>query len=273
MIKADCHIHSHHSGDSESSMESMIDAAISAGLDTICFTEHNDFSYPVYPDLPEDTFLLNADSYLYELLQCKEKYEDRIRILFGTELGMQPETMREDALFAKAHEYDFIIGSVHVLKGEDPYYPQFWDGKDPATVYREYFEATLQNIKKHSNFDVLGHLDYIVRYGNAAKTDKTYSTSLYLDILEAILQELLDKGKGLELNTGGIKSGMKEFHPCDQILKMYRDMGGEIITIGSDAHNPEHVGEYFERATAVLKEAGFEYYAVYEKRNPEFRRL
>ncbi len=270
-ILSDCHLHSHHSGDSDASMEEMILKGIELGLDTMCFTEHNDFHYPAAPGEPEDPFLLNADSYLYELLGLKEKYADRIRVLFGLELGLQPEAFRENAVFARSHEFDFIIGSSHICHGRDPYYPSFFEGRSDEDAYREYFRSELENIRKFSNYDVYGHLDYVVRYG--ASRDHDYSYDKYRDILDAILEALLEREKGLELNTGGIKSGMRDFHPCIDVLKRYRELGGEIITVGSDAHDAARVGDCLDRAAEVLRECGFKYYTVFEKRLPEFIRL
>lgn len=270
-ILSDCHLHTHHSGDSDAPMEDMIKQGISLGLNTMCFTEHNDFGFPEYPDLPADTFLLNVDSYLYELLALREKYAGQIKLLFGLELGLQTEVFRENAILARSYEFDFIIGSSHLVDGQDPYYPGFFDGKSDEEAYRKYFESELENIKKFSNFDVYGHLDYIVRYG--ASKDTEYSYGKYRDIFDKILNTLLEKEKGLELNTGGIKSGMKDFHPCMDVLKRYRELGGEIITVGSDAHSPGNIAEYFDRAYEVLKECGFKYYTVFEKRVPEYIKL
>lgn len=270
-ITADCHLHSHHSGDSQAPMEEMIRRGIELGLTTMCFTEHHDFAYPASPEEPENIFLLNPDSYLYELIQMREKYAGRIRILFGLELGLQPEVMRENAVFAKSHEYDFIIASSHICHGKDPYYPAFFEGRSDEEAYREYFVSELENIRKFSNFDVYGHLDYVVRYG--ASMDRDYSYEKYADIFDDILELLLEKGKGIELNTGGISKGMRDPHPCRGVIRRYRELGGEIITVGSDAHAPAHVGEYFDRAAEVLKDCGFRYYTVFEKRNPEYIKI
>lgn len=270
-ITSDCHLHSSHSGDSDTPMEEMILQGIARGLTTMCFTEHNDFGYPDSPDGSGDIFLLNTDSYLYDLARLKEKYADKIRLLFGVELGLQPEVLRENAVYAKSHDFDFVIASSHVCHGRDPYYPDFYEGRPEAEAYREYFESILENMKKFSNFDVYGHLDYVVRYGPDG--DRNYSYETYRDIFDEILKLLLDKGKGIELNTGGIKRGMKDFHPCMGVLKRYRELGGEIITIGSDSHDAQHIGEAFDRAADVLKECGFEYYTIFEKRSPEFKRI
>ncbi|MCQ2363771.1 MAG: histidinol-phosphatase HisJ family protein, partial [Acidaminococcaceae bacterium] len=151
-------------------MEAMIQAGIQAGLQTMCFTEHNDFAMPSLPDFPPEAWLLNVDSYLYELISLKEKYADQIRILFGVELGFQTKCMREDAVLAKSHDFDFIIGSTHIVRDMDPYYPMYFEGRSAEEAYHEYFEDELTNLKKHSNFDVYGHLDYVVRYGGDPST-------------------------------------------------------------------------------------------------------
>lgn len=270
-IHSDYHLHSAYSGDSETSMEEMILQGIARGLNTMCFTEHMDYDYPDSPDGPGSIFLLNTDSYLYELARLKEKYQDKIRILFGVELGLQPHLMRQNAVYAKSYEFDFIIGSSHICNGKDPYYPSFFEGRSDEEAYREYFMSILENIKKFSNFDVYGHLDYVVRYG--ANKDRDYSYEKYKDILDAILELLLEKGKGIEINTGGIQKGMKDFHPCMGILKRYHELGGEIITVGSDSHDAAHVAASFDRATEVLKECGFRYYTVFEKRTAEYVKL
>ena len=270
-VTSDCHLHSSHSGDSDTPMEDMVLQGIAQGLTAMCFTEHNDFDYPVSPGTPAGMFLLNTDSYLYDLIRLKEKYADRIRLLFGIELGLQPEVLQENAILAKSYDFDFIIGSSHICHGRDPYYPDFFEGRPEEEAYREYLESVLENIRKFSNFDVYGHLDYVVRYG--PHRDLYYSYEKYKDVLDRILKLLLDKGKGIELNTGGIKRGMKDFHPCRDVLKRYRELGGEIITIGSDSHDTQHIGDAFDRAAGVLKECGFEYYTVFEKRTPEFKKI
>ncbi len=270
-ITADCHLHSSFSGDSKTTMEEMILLGIRQGLSTICFTEHNDFDYPEYPDLPHDYFLLNTDSYLYDLIRFREKYRDRIRLLFGVELGLQPQTAKANAVFAKSHEYDFIIGSSHVCHGKDPYYPGFFEKQGRDAAIGEYFTSILENIRSFSDFDVYGHLDYVVRY--APGKEEGYSYEKYRDILDRILQLLLEKEKGIELNTGGIKSGMREMHPCTEILRRYRQLGGEIITVGSDSHDTRYIASHFDRAAQLLTACGFRYFCIFEKRVPEFHKI
>lgn len=270
-ITADCHLHSSFSGDSQAPMEEMILQGIAQGLKTMCFTEHNDFDYPKYPDLTADTFLLHTDSYRHTLAELRKKYADKIQLLFGVELGLQTECAAHNTDFAGSHGFDFIIGSSHICHGRDPWYPGFFEGRSEEAAFREYFQSILENIKAFSDFDVYGHLDYVVRY--SPQKDKDYTYGKYCDILDEILKLLLDKGKGIEINTGGLKSGMRDLHPCMDILKRYRELGGEIITVGSDAHSLKEIAACFSRAEEALKECGFRHYCIFEKRLPAFRRL
>lgn len=270
-ITADYHMHSSYSGDSDTPMEQMVQQAIKAGLQQICFTEHQDFDYPESEGIPSDFFQVNTDSYLYELIRLKEKYTDQIRICFGIELGLQPHLMREHARYIKSFDFDFVIGSSHVCNRMDPYLPIFYEGRSEEEAYREYFTSIYENIKKFKNFDVYGHLDYVVRYG--PNKDKEYTYEKYRDIFEKILNILLENEKGIEINTGGLRNGLREPNPCVDILKRYRALGGEIITVGSDAHTPEYVGYAFEKAAEILKGCGFSYYCTFQHRLPEYHKL
>lgn len=270
-ITSDYHVHSNHSGDSEAKMEDMVLRAIDLGLTDICFTEHQDIDF--YYEKPEEAgmFDLNTDSYLYELLALRNKYADRINILFGVEIGVQKQLRRELAIYAKSHEFDFIIASTHIVNGRDPYYPSFYEGRTDEEAYREYFEATLDNLKTFSNFDIYGHLDYVVRYGKNKDADYTYEK--YKDVIDPILEKLIEMEKGIEINTSGLSHGLKEFNPSSGIIKRYRELGGEIITVGSDAHEPESIARDFDKAYEVLKECGFKYYCTFEKRVAEFHKI
>ena len=275
-ILADCHMHSHHSGDSDASMESMIEAAIGAGLDTIAFTEHQDFCYANSPEGAEDvvtptSFMLNADSYLYELLNMREKYRDKIRIEFGLEIGLQENCVKDNLIFARAHEYDYIIGSQHLVGGQDPYYESFYEGKDEKEVFRQYLTETLTNIKKFHNFDCLGHMDYIVRYFPSG--NREYSYSEYGDIIDEILKLLVRYNIALEINTAGLRKQLGFPNPHPDVLRRYRELGGTLVTAGSDSHKAYSIGYAFDTAGQILKECGFTHYVYFEKREPRFVKL
>lgn len=270
-VRADYHLHSSFSGDSEASMEEMVLTGIDRGLTHMCFTEHMDYDYPVSKDCPADTFILNPDSYLFDLIKYKERYEDKIAVRFGVELGLQPHLFGKNAQLVREYDWDFVIGSSHVVNGKDPYYPDFFEGRSETAAFREYFESVLANIKKFKNFDVYGHLDYIVRY--APNKSDHYRYADYSDIIDEILTLLIENEKGIELNTAAFSKGFPEPNPCTDIIRRYHELGGEIITVGSDAHKPEDIAAHFDKATDILLACGFRYYTAFQFRIPEYIKL
>lgn len=269
-ILSDYHLHSSFSGDSETPMKAMVERGIEMGLKNMCFTEHMDLDFIYAPDATE-YFEVNTDSYLFDLIKYREAYKDKINLCFGIELGVQPHISKEIAAYAKAYDFDFIIASSHLCNRKDPYYPDFYEGRTEEEAYLEYFTSILSNLKKMDHFDVYGHLDYVVRYG--PNKDANYSYHKYADVLDAVLSWLVEHEKGIEVNTGSIGYGLRELNPCTDIIKRYRELGGEIITVGSDAHTTQRIGEGFDRAAEILKACGYRYYTIFEKRMPEYVRL
>ena len=269
-IKADYHIHTSFSGDSDAPMEEVIQKEVALGLTHICITEHYDPDY-VYAPGEEGLFELNTDSYLYELLKLREKYKDQITVGFGVELGLQTHLKRALAVYAKSHDFDFIIGSSHLCNRRDPYYPSFFEGRSEEETYREYFQTILECARSLPYFDVYGHLDYVVRYGPTKNEKYTYAK--HADIFDQILTHLIENGKGIELNTNGLRTGLGQPNPCADIVRRYRELGGEIITIGSDAHAPVDIASHFDEACDLLKSCGFRYYCIFQSRMPEYLKL
>lgn len=270
-ILADYHIHSFFSGDAKAPMAAMIEKSIALGLGEICFTEHMDMDYLYAGEAEQGMFELDTEAYLLELQRCREKYGERIGIRFGVELGLQPHITEELRRYVGSYEFDFVIGSSHLCGRKDPYYASFYEGRTEEEAYREYFSSILENLRAFQDFDVYGHLDYVVRYG--PYKDDRYSYGKYRDILDPILHSLIENGKGIEVNTGAIPHGLRELNPCTDILKRYHELGGEVITAGSDAHGPERIAEGFHRAAEILRDCGFRYYTVFKNRRPEFIRL
>ncbi len=263
----DMHMHTHFSGDSDANSFHMAQKACELGLKGICFTDHLDIDYKETPGL----FDLDITSYKQEIIKTKKEFADRLDIRWGIELGLQPYLAKENAKVIAENTFDFVIGSTHVVKQIDIYFPPYYEGRNEDDCYREYFEETLKNAQSNVNFDVYGHLDYVVRYG--PNKNKYYSYEKFADIIDEILRTLISKGKGIELNTAGFKYGLGHAHPTMDTLKRYKELGGEIITIGSDGHAPEQLGWDFEKVPDILKEAGFKYFTIFKKRKPEFIKL
>ena len=155
------------------------------------------------------------------------------------------------------------------MDGVDPYYPEYFAQHGDYNGILCYFESILANIAAFDDFDVYGHLDYVVRYSGA----KSYRPADYSDILDEILKKLVSMGKGIELNTAGLKYGLGWAHPHPEVLRRYRELGGEVITVGSDGHRAEHYAWEFGAAEDILRAAGFTHYTVFRKRKPEFVKL
>lgn len=263
----DFHLHSSFSSDSESPMESMIQQGIRLGLPVMCFTEHMDLDFPC----KTLSFLTDLPVYEETLLRLKRQYQDSIELCFGLEMGLQPHLKKEIPKLAASLDFDFLIGSTHLADRLDPYEKDFYEGRTEQEAYERYFEVLLKNLHTFSCFDTCGHIDYVVRYG--PNKNKEYSYRKYADLLDEILKILIHKGIGLECNTAGFKYKLGHPHPTEEVLIRYRELGGEILTLGSDAHMPEHIAYDFPRAGELLKACGFRYYTIFRKRKPEFLKL
>lgn len=263
----DMHMHTHFSGDSQADSYAMAQKACDIGLKGICFTDHLDIDYKEEPGL----FDLDIPAYQKEIQQVKEQFSSKLSVGWGIEIGLQPYLEAENQKIISENAFDFVIGSTHVVKQVDIYYPTYYEGRSEEHCYREYFEETLKNAQSNVDFDVYGHLDYIVRYG--PNKNKFYTYEKYADVLDEILRTLIHKGKGIELNTAGFKYGLGHAHPILPVLKRYKELGGEIITLGSDGHAPEQIAWDFVKVPEILKKAGFEYFTVFHKRKAEFIKL
>jgi histidinol-phosphatase (PHP family) len=252
-------------------MEEMILRGIELGLTQMCFTEHMDMNFPVSEGTPQDYFLLDTEAYLAGISLLREKYAPQIKVLFGVELGTALDLIPELYHYVKSYDFDFVIASSHLANGKDPYLPEFFAGRSDQEAFREYFEAIRDNLMKFHDFEVYGHLDYAVRHGR--NKDRDYHFADFREIFEEILTVLVKNGKGIEVNTAALRYGMKTAHPCTEVIKRYRELGGEIITIGSDAHKASDIAAGFDFAAAVLQDCGFEYYTVFEGRKASFVRF
>jgi histidinol-phosphatase (PHP family) len=268
MIIADYHVHSHYSSDSTAAMEDMVEKAISLGMNKICFTDHMDYDFPEQYNLP---FVFDPEAYQKELSEIALKYKNKIKVLMGVELGLQPYLAERYKKLINSYNFDFIIGSSHLVDKIDPYQPEYWSDKSSEEGIRKYFQSIIDNVKAFTGFQVYGHIDYVVRY--APDKNLFYSYDKYADILDEVLRTIIDAGLGIEINTAGYKYGLGFAHPHTDVIRRYKELGGELITIGSDGHKPEHLGYDFSRAEEMLLSLGFKYYATFEKQKPNYEKL
>ena len=232
----DCHTHTKFSADSEMRAADAIARAQNFGYGII-FTEHYDY------DLPEFTF--DAAAYFDEY---KNFRSDTVHL--GVEVGLTESARAANKNFLAQGEFDFVIGSIHVLEGHDIYNRKFFTDKDKSTAYRKYFAVMAEEISV-ADFDALGHIDYICRVAPYENPEIDYAA--FKPEIDAVLKILVERGKILELNTRRLDKirGLKELVP---VYQQYKNFGGKYITIGSDAHRVEAVGANFERALEFAKE-------------------
>ena len=277
MIQADMHMHTWFSTDSEACPRDMADEAVRKGLKTICFTDHFDKD-----DLEwGEEGIFDVDAYFVEMQKLQEEYAGKLSIRIGIELGFRTYLKDYYEELTKKYPFDFVIGSVHNVPYKkdaegnilytDPAAEKLFTDRTDKEAYRLMMETTLENVRTSDCFQTLGHLDYVVRYGKSR--EKEYSYTDYADIIDEILKLLIEKEKGLEVNSAGLKYGLPFAHPHPDVLKRYRELGGEIITIGADAHKPEHIAYDFAKAEEILKSCGFKYYTEFFEQKPVFKQL
>lgn len=280
----DLHTHSNFSPDAQrdTSIDRMAVRAEETGLSYIAVTDHCDCNYwlPSYEtDYPEyqqgDSMMFGSRDYalgsIERTAELKEKYP---HLLCGIELGQLVQAPEIAARVASDERLDFVIGSLHMNRGKPDFYWIKYNELDSSEIYAlldAYFAEELE-VCKTADFDVLGHLTYPLRYiSGDYGTD--IDLSRYDDIIREIFCTLISRGKGIELNTSGYRQKYGKPFPDLEYVKLYRSLGGEIITLGSDAHRISDIGGGIKQGAELLKEASFEYTAVYKKRSPEFIRL
>lgn len=272
MYLSDYHIHSQFSGDSEERLEVIFETAIKKGLKEIAITDHLDIDYPGNKAL----FNLNFKKYIKTLKEYKREYKGRLEIKLGIEVGLQPH-LRKDKFLNKvlrSKELDFIIGSTHCVGGRELDKGDFFFGKTKAESHKMYFDEVYQNIRSFDGFSVCGHLDFIKRYGKEYFEDyKVIDYEEHREIIDKILKTLIKKDAGLEVNTSGYRYGSDDSTPNEYILRRYRELGGKLITVGSDAHQSEDIGEGLEEAFKLLKNCGFNSYSIFNKKQVRLKKI
>lgn len=275
MIRSDNHVHTYFSSDSEEKMSEMLEEAVQQGFSSICLTDHMDYDFPVVES--GMNYIFDVDAYLQEIQNARNRFP-MLEIRQGVELGLRPSVLEKCLRLVNNYPFDFVIGSTHLVEDTDPYYDLLWEKYEENDAIRRYYEATLENVSLPFSYDVYGHLDYILRYSPSMKrlkkesknTDKYLEKQCkrYKDIMDEILHKILTNGHGIEINTAGLKYGMGHTNPHERILSRYREIGGEIITVGSDAHAKIHLGYQFHYAESLLASCGFRYYTEFKHRKP-----
>lgn len=259
----DFHIHSRVSFDGHDTGAQLAQAALKAGLKEICFTDHRDY----LRGQPEQPMVFDLEAYNAEY---DSLYLPGLTIRRGVEYGLYPDNqarMKEDL---GQRSYDFVLGSIHFVDDKDVYFGEYWQGKTILQAQRRYFETMLECVRVHQDYDVLAHMTYLHKgSGSPVKTPLPYED--HREIIDEILRILAAKGKGLELNTSGVDR-CGGFLPTPEYFRRFKELGGEIVTIGSDAHRSDRVGQHSRAGCQVLGDI-FGYVCTFEGRKPIFHKL
>ena len=259
----DYHLHTTVSFDGIGTPEELIASAQKSGLKEICFTDHYDFNSD--PTLEHNVFTSESYHAAYDSLAAQN-----LKIRRGVEFGLTTWNQPQLEELLRTLSFDFVIGSVHFVDGHDPYEEAYWENITPDAAFRKYLLGTLDCVKAHHNFDVLGHLTYVCKSAHNP-TRRPIPFQDYLDITDEIMKVLITKGIGMEINTSGVdRAGT--FLPSADYLKRFKELGGEIVTIGSDAHDATRVGQYIPEAMEIIKDI-FGYVCTFENRKPTFHKL
>ena len=259
----DFHMHSTVSFDGHDAAADMVKAAQAAGLREICFTDHIDY----VKDSDDLSMVFDTNKYneVYDGLEGQD-----LKIRRGMEFGMYPDNapmLKKDLM---RRDFDFVLGSVHFVDAEDVYFVPYWSDKTVFEAERRYLEETLACVQAHDDFDVLAHLTYISK-ARAHHAPRPVPYEDHREIVDEILKVLVRKGKGMEMNTSGVDR-CGDFLPYDVYFRRFKELGGQIVTVGSDAHAASRVGQYADRACQILKEI-FGYVCTFENRQPIFHKL
>ena len=264
----DTHNHCQFSFDGKrTTVESSSRSAHEKGLAGICFTDHYDFFVP--QDDPEIETIKPQTFDIYgqqaEIERVQGLYDDGFKVLKGIEIGMSEESREQTRLILAENSFDQIIASIHYLEKSDPYYGGYFRGKDCLQAYGIYLETLYNEAVILNDFDIIGHYDYVARYAPFAQDSLTYKD--FGDIFDTLFRYLIENGKSLEINTKSCKGTKGRKTSIDpNVLIRYREMGGEIISLGSDSHDAENVADGFKEHAAMLKALGFRWTSHYEKR-------
>jgi len=268
----DLHVHSPASLDCEEPAENTLEAAIERGIEVLCFTDHLDLIYPEHPGKKMEEAIPNWEKSYAIIEAAKQTFGDRIEILHGMELAESPQDPERARHCATLPGVDFILGSIHALPERLDFYliDTFGNLDACRRTAIDYIEENIR-VAELDCFDALGHFGFYNRY--------MARHGMYVDVLDYeervrhLFQILVENGKGIEVNTSGLRQELGESLPNLETLKLFRECGGEIVTTGSDAHRAKHVGLYMAEAQELLRAAGFRYTTIFRQRKPEFIKL
>lgn len=273
----DFHTHTHNSPDADKkSVADLCRRAIELNLDALAVTDHCEvnrfYSMEYYHAKPHPynlyDFGISFEKSMEENIQAKEMFKDKLDFICGIELGQATHDFETAEKVVSDKRLDFIIGSMHELPAHDDFAFLDYSKENIPLLLKEYFEELLK-LCRWGKFDILGHLTYTLRYIEGEYGYKA-DMSPYRDIIAECFTQLIDKGKGIEINTSGLRQKYGRTFPEIEYVKLFRDLGGKIISVGSDSHSPDDLAKGIKEGIELAHEAGFEYVCCFKKHQPVF---
>jgi histidinol-phosphatase (PHP family) len=261
-IPCDYHMHTHFSSDGQASPRDMCEAALRCGLQEICFTEHVDWT-----PWDETREHFNPAAYVPAAERCRAEFSGRLSVRIGLELSEPHLAAGAITDLLEAWPFDFVLGSAHWIDQSGMSLTEVYRTHTVEHVEGEYFRRVLE-LAEQGQFDSLGHLDLVRRYRPTELGP--FDTMAHADIIRAILRVLVQRDKAFEINTSPLRRGLDATCPDLTVLRWYQELGGEKLTIGSDAHRPDQVGTGFDVALSMLQSAGYSRIVRFERRQAEW---
>mgnify|MGYP003607517485 CR=1 FL=1 len=270
----DCHIHSDCSDDGRDSMLDMARASYYAGVRSLCFTDHVDLD-DYRTGLPDPNCFSQRERLRTAYREAITSVPLDISVRLGVELGEGNHDPARAKAIAAAPEFDFVLGSLHNVSGLPDFYCLDYNSEDECKKLFELYVSELLVLSKLDFYDSMAHIGYPVRYARRAGFHSAaINMSSFGDELTALLKNLIEGGRGIEVNTAGYRDErIAGPIPSPDILRRYRDLGGEIVTIGSDAHMVSHAAGGIRPGLQLLQRLGFSYVTFFENRRPRFIKL
>lgn len=272
MFLCDYHVHSDISLDSGATMHQMVKATAQMGITQMCFTNHCDLvdwstmqKVTCRPDAPEKSLQKFAQ-------MVQEHGRPPIDVRIGLELGEAQHDPQQAASLAATQGIDFIMGSLHILLGHGDFCLIDYKSEEQCFELYDQYMRELIMIAEMDFFDVMAHVGYCRRYMSKCGFDIPLTLDRYGGQLEELFKILIGNGRGIEINCSGLRDGL-DAYPDAPILKLYRSLGGEILTIGSDAHRPGDAAKCLREGFDLARECGFKYVTTFKNRQSEFVRI
>ena len=247
-MKADLHIHTFFSADSDEEPRAQIESAIEKGVSVLCFTDHMDYDFGA----EGDTFTFDPDLYFRTLKPLADEYREELKILIGVEFGMQAHLLEKFERLTTGWPFDYVIGSQHLVFGMDPYYKEAFYGRSDREVIDRWFTEMTENLCVFKEIDALAHIDYIFRY--IRDKEKKYTYGDFEEQIGNILKILIKEDISLEINTGGFRKIKCIPGFYRSLLAQYEKLGGHDAVTGSDAHEASDVNRGFETLPELFSE-------------------